>query len=261
MSNSIAKLKKLNWSYGEEQLFDQLSVEFEQNSFTTIVGPNGSGKTTLLRHLLRLLPAKSKSVEIAGKDINSYSQRDLAQQISYVPQKSSPDYEFTLFDYVAMGRYSHLKRFVSMSLEDRSEIEHSLELTETAHLRERKIGELSGGEFQRMLIARALAQKSQIIALDEPVSHLDVRNQRDILHLLRQLVDAKAVSVITVLHDLNAALAFSDRLIMMENGRIAATGLPVEVLTPERIQTVYNVEVHTFINPETGQKALLPFWL
>lgn len=261
MSTPIAKLRNLSWSYGEEQLFDQLSLEFERNTFTTIVGPNGSGKTTLLRHLLRLLPSKNGAVEISGKDINSYSQRELAQQISYVPQQSSPDYEFTLFDYVAMGRYSHLKRFVSMSVEDRSEVTRALQVTETEHLHERKIGELSGGEFQRMLIARALAQKSQIIALDEPVSHLDVRNQRDILRLLRQLVDDKEISVITVLHDLNAALAFSDRLVMMENGRIAATGVPAEVLTFERIQAVYQVEVHSFINPKTGQKALLPFWL
>jgi iron complex transport system ATP-binding protein len=260
MSAPIVAVHGLDWSYGERQLFERLALDILDATFTTIVGPNGSGKTTLLKHLLRILPVQAGTVDVLGRDVVDYPRRELAKRISHVPQKGSADYEFTVSEFVAMGRYPHIPRFSVMSADDHLQVDHALSLTGLEDLKSRTAGELSGGEFQRMVIARALAQQGRIIALDEPVTHLDVRNQRDILLLLRSLVDTKQVAVICVLHDLNAAMAFSDRVVMMERGHIAAEGTPHEVLTVERIRQVYQVEVESFKNEATGTIALVPTW-
>lgn len=260
MNRFIAECDDVSWAYDGRVLFEHLSTVFNPKTFTTILGPNGSGKTTLLKHLLNLLPLREDSVRLAGKDIMKYRQKQIAKIISYVPQKSSANYEFSVFDFVAMGRYSYIPRFSAMSSNDLEAVDSACLMAGVAHLRNRIITELSGGEFQRVVIARALAQQALIIALDEPVSHLDVRNQREILALLRSLVDQSEVAIVCVLHDLNAAAAYSDRIIMMQEGTIVADGTPEAVLTVDRIKDVYQVDVETYRNKESGRLALLPVW-
>jgi iron complex transport system ATP-binding protein len=261
MDKYIATIHDLDWSYRDDfQLFTKLNASFPTASFISIVGPNGSGKTTLLRHILRLLPVPDGTITLLDEDLNAFSQKRLAHGISYVPQSGGMEYEFTVSEFVAMGRYSYSSRFSVLSEEDHREIGQAMDKMGIGHLGNRMATELSGGEFQRMVIARALAQKSRVIALDEPVSHLDPRNQCDILRELRSLVDNQQVTVICILHDLNAVAAFSDHVIMIKDGRIVGDGTPQEVLTMEKIKEVYHVDVDILVNPHDGNRMIMPRW-
>lgn len=257
---NVGTIEDLTWSYRHKPLFTHLHTQFPSGSFISVIGPNGSGKTTLLRHLLRLLPTPRHSILLPEGDLLDYSQKALARHISYVPQQSRLEYDFTVYECVAMARYSHGGRFSMLGPADHQVITQSLEAMEMLGLADRVATELSGGEYQRMLIARALAQQSRVILLDEPVSHLDVHNQREILSLLRNLVDQGAATVICVLHDLNAVSAYSDLVIMMKSGTIVAEGSVSEVLTKKRIEEVYRVEVDVVHTAEGSRPTILPRW-
>ena len=258
---SAATLDKITWSYRTKPLFDNLNIQFEQGSFITIVGPNGSGKTTLLRHLLGILRADAGSVQVFDRPLHSYGQRELARQVSYVPQQSKIDYDFTVQECIAMGRYAHSSRLSLLTSEDHLRIQQALAEVELTHVKDRIATELSGGEYQRMLIARALAQQARFIVLDEPVSHLDIHNQQEILRLLRRLVDQQIATVLCVLHDLNAVSAFSDIVCMMEEGALVAQGPVPEVLTKERIESVYRIAVNIIEDPQTHRPIITPRWV
>jgi iron complex transport system ATP-binding protein len=260
MSEPVVSIRRLHWSYRGKPLFASLDAEFPQASFISIVGPNGCGKTTLLRHILRLLPVPDGTVALFAQELNAYSQRSLAHTLSYVPQQGGLEYDFTVAECVAMGRYSHTSRFSLLSDEDHAHIEQAMEKMGIAHLKKRMATEISGGEFQRMVIARALAQNAKAILLDEPVSHLDPRNQRDILRLLRRLVDEQAATVVCVLHDLNAVSAFSDWVIMLKEGSVVASGRPDEVLSAQKIEDVYHVEVDIHVSESDGSRTIMPRW-
>ncbi len=259
MKNSVGIIKDLSWSYRNKKLFEKLSTNFPKDSFISIIGPNGSGKSTLLRHLLRALPAARGTILLPNGDLNDYTQRSLALHLSYVPQQSKLEYEFTVFEAVAMGRYAHNLPLASLSYTDKRIINESLDSMNILHLANQRATELSGGEYQRMLIARALAQQSSVILLDEPVSHLDVHNQKEILNLLRKLVDENRATVIAVLHDLNAVSAFSDLVIMLKQGEIVAEGDVNTVLTKERIEDVYKTTV-SLLNGTNERPIILQNW-
>lgn len=259
-STNAASIRDLQWSYRNKPLFRNLHTDLPHDSFISIIGPNGSGKTTLLRHLLGILEPDKGTVDLFGKNIKQYNQREMARKASYVPQTSRLEYDFTVFDCVAMGRYAHGGRLSVLTAEDQRLIDQSLDAMEMRHLANRLATELSGGEYQRMLIARALAQQAQIILLDEPVSHLDIHNQREILRLLRDLVDRKVATVVCVLHDLNAVSAYSDLVIMMRSGIIVAEGTVDEVLTKERIGSVYRIDVDVVTEGSSDRPLILPRW-
>lgn len=252
--------KHLTGGYGSQILFNDIRVDIPAGSFTSIIGPNGAGKSTLLKYLVRVLRPQPETVYVGDMDIASLKQRQLAQQVSMVAQKGTTDYEFTVFDCVAMGRYAHLRRFTSLAKEDTTVIEHALEVTGTSSMRDKLITELSGGEAQRVLLARALCQETRILALDEPINHLDPYHQRDIMRLLRSLVDDQSLTVICVLHALDIVQIFSDHVVLMDQGRILATGSPSEVLTRRRLMDVYQIDVHEVIDPTSQRTLLLPTW-
>ncbi len=258
MSESIITIKNLVHSYHLKKLFDNLSLQLPKHTFISIVGPNGSGKTTLLRHLIRSLPTEKDKIFLMDQDISFYTQKELARNLSYVPQQSKLEYDFTVYEVVAMGRYPYQKPLNLPSTEDHKIVNESLKAMKIEHLKDQNGTQLSGGEFQRMLIARALAQDSPLILLDEPVSHLDVHNQKEILNLLRNLVDSNKTTVITVLHDLNAVSAFSDLVVMMDQGKIVSEGKVNEVLTAQKIEEIYKVKVRVENNNE--RPTILPIW-
>ncbi|WP_422481217.1 ABC transporter ATP-binding protein [Pleomorphochaeta sp. DL1XJH-081] len=257
---NAASVRNLQWSYRSKVLFRNLHTDLPIDSFISIIGPNGSGKTTLLRHLLGILESHTGNVDLFGKDIRAYNQREMARKASYVPQSSRLEYDFTVSECVAMGRYAHGGRLAVLTAEDQLLIDQSLDAMEMRHLANRLATELSGGEYQRMLIARALAQQAKVIFLDEPVSHLDIHNQREILRLLRSLVEQKIATVVCILHDLNAVSAYSDLVIMMRSGIIVAEGNVGEVLTKERIESVYKIEVDIVPNESSGRPLIHPLW-
>lgn len=254
------RFSHLTGGYGQHLLFNDVTVEIPASRFTSIIGPNGAGKSTLLKYLVRVLPPLPKTVYVGNLDIAELRQRLIAQQVAMVAQKGTTDYDFTVFDCVAMGRYAHLKRFTPLDKTDIMVIEHALEVTGTASMRDKLITELSGGEAQRVLLARALSQETRVLALDEPINHLDPFHQRDIMRLLRTLVDVQKLTVICVLHALDVVQVFSDHVVLMDEGRIVATGDPFEVLTQQRIEDVYQIETHEVFDPASRRTLLIPSW-
>ncbi|MFA6689853.1 MAG: ABC transporter ATP-binding protein [Sphaerochaetaceae bacterium] len=258
-SNAV-RFNHLSGGYGTKVLFHDVRLDIPAGRFTSIIGPNGAGKSTLLKYLVKVLLPQTGTVYIADHDVSTLRQRLLARHVAMVAQNGTSDYEFTVFDSVAMGRYAHIKRFSSLTKEDRDSIEYALEATGIRTMRDKLITELSGGEAQRVLLARALCQDTDVIALDEPINHLDPFHQRDIMRLLRQLVDRNGLTVICVLHALDAVQVFSDHVVLMHEGRIVATGTPRQVLTPRSLKETYRIDVHEVTDPATGATLLLPTW-
>ncbi|HBI27932.1 MAG TPA: heme ABC transporter ATP-binding protein, partial [Peptococcaceae bacterium] len=199
-------------------------------------------------------------VYFQGKDLNEISRRDLAKQVAVVPQETEVNFPFTVLELVMMGRHPHLGRFDQENKQDFEIVRQAMESANCWHLRDRNALELSGGESQKVILARALAQEPEIILLDEPVSHLDLSAQLEVLNLLKEMNSNHGVTCIGILHDLNLASQFSKQLIMLKDGKIFKTGTPKEVLTVENVKKVYNTDVLVIKHPLSGvpQIVVLP---
>ena len=254
-SNPII-LNNLNFSYNEKHILKNINISFERNKFYSILGPNGSGKTTLLKNILKALPTTDKTIYIDAFDINNYKNKDLAKKMSSVPQNTNLEFDFTSFDVVLMGRSPHLKRFERESNKDYEIVREAMEITNTWHLKDKYINQLSGGERQKIIIARALAQESSIILLDEPISNLDIQNQIEIMDTLKFL--NRDVTIISVLHDLNLAAQYSDYILLLKNGEIFSKGTPEKVLNVNNLKYVYDVNTYIIKNPVTGKPHIIP---
>lgn len=239
----IIKAKGLSYSYGNEEVLNDFSFDFKENKLYSIIGPNGCGKSTLLKCLFGYLSPKSGNVSINSKNIASYSTKHLAKKISYVQQSTNTSFDFSVKDIVTMGRHPYLGRFSSLSKTDKDHIKFALKSTSTYDFRHKSINELSGGEKQRAFIARALAQDTDIVLLDEPVSMLDINHQIEIMDTVKHLSKNLNKTVICVLHDLNLASSYGDEIILMEKSKIFTHGTPNDVITKENLEKVYKVGV------------------
>lgn len=257
-SQNAIEIKDLSFSFDEEQILKKVNLKIETGKFYAILGPNGSGKTTLLRTIAKSLDVKAGAVFVHEKDINSFGIKSLAKELAVVPQNTEVQFDFSVFDLVLMGRAPYLSRFAVEEEEDLRIAQKAMELTDTWRLRDRNIHTLSGGERQRVIIARAMTQKTGIILLDEPVSHLDIYHQIEILKEIKALNLTNRVTVLTVLHDLNLAAAFCDYMILMNQGKIHSLGSPAEILKKEVIKEIYGVEVDIIKAPESGRPYLIP---
>ncbi len=233
-------INKLSFNYTDVQILKEITLEVGLGEMLSIVGPNGSGKSTLLKCINRILKTKQKTVTIDNTDLNQLNIKELSKLMGYVPQSSSSTFPFTVFDVVMMGR----KPYIHWSVSDRDSeiVVNMLDFLGIGHLAMRHFNELSGGEQQKVIIARALAQQPKLMLLDEPTSSLDIKHQLEILCLLKSLSQSKERSVIVTLHDLNLASRFSDRMLMLKKGAIYAVGTPEEVLTEENIEAVYGIK-------------------
>lgn len=254
------KVQEISFWYNHEPVLRDISFDVEQGEFVSLIGPNGAGKTTLLKILNRLLIPQRGNVFIFGRDLNSYTRKEIAQVIGFVPQDNVFMFPYTVMEVVLMGRTPYLK---GIGFESKKDIEIALEvmdLTKTIHLADKPITSLSFGERQRVLIARALAQQPKIILLDEPNAHLDISHQIEIFALLKTLATEKNVTIISVSHDLNLVASYSDRVILLSKGQIYSIGKPDVVLAKENIKDVYGVDVIVDTNPATGKVrvTLLP---
>ncbi len=258
MNNISLKVEKLNFGYDSHKILNDLQFQIIKGSFVSIIGPNGSGKTTLLKNISAALHPQSGKVLLKEKDIFKIKPKKLAQEIAVVPQDISVDFSFTVLETVLMGRMPYLNKFENESKKDIELAKWAMELTNTWNLRDRYITEISGGERQRVIVARALVQEPQVILLDEPVAHLDLQHQMELLELLRDLRDSNQLTIVAILHDLNLAAQFSDYIIMMKNGQIYSTGVPSKVLTADNIEKVYNMEVVVMPNELTGRFNIIP---
>lgn len=235
------RIDNLTFGFSEDNVLKDIDLTFEKGKFYSIIGPNGSGKTTLLKLIATLLNTPSNTVFIQDTDITSFNNKQKASLISLVPQMFNIEYEFTVLDIVTMGRYPYIKRFSDISSKDRLIIDKALEKTNLLHYKDRLVSNLSGGELQRLIVARAIVQETDIMLLDEPISHLDIYHQLDILNLTKSLANESNKTIICVIHDLNLAMKYSDYVIMLNNGQIHAIGSPDKVLNVCNIKEVYNI--------------------
>ncbi|MGI6686692.1 MAG: heme ABC transporter ATP-binding protein [Bacillota bacterium] len=257
MERSI-EAKDLTFGYGNGSILEQLNFEINKGSFISIIGPNGSGKSTLLKNICAELVPQAGMVLLENQDVFKIKKKKLAQNMAVVPQDTGVDFAFSVMETVLMGRMPHQKRFQGDSEEDLEIVQWAMELTNVWHLRERNINELSGGERQRVIVARALAQEPKVLLLDEPTSHLDIQHQFELLELVEDLNRIKDITIIAVLHDLNLAAQFSEKIILLSKGKIMAYGNPGEVLTIENIREIYHIEVAVSTNEITGKLNIVP---
>ena len=251
-----AEAKDITVGYGDHTVLKSVSLDIEQGGFIGILGPNGCGKTTFLRSLSKVLKPEDGVVYIDGKTVSSYDAKTFAKTLGCVSQETETGFEFTVKDIVLMGRHPHIGRLTPLKAEDYAIAEEAMRFTNVLSFKDRLVTELSGGERQRVLIAKTLAQQPKILLLDEPTNHLDVCHQIEILQLIRSLTPK--ITVIGVLHDLNLASYFCDRIVLMEKGEIVSVGTPAEVLTPERIYQVFSVRMIISKHPVTGKPYLIP---
>jgi iron complex transport system ATP-binding protein len=242
----------LSVNYGNVKVLEDVFITSGAGECIGIIGPNGSGKSTLLKALSKIIRPASGAIVLTGRDLQTLSQAELARNMAVVSQDAYSDFEFTGLEIVLMGRNPHMKRFAVESRRDYDIAESSMKLTSTWQLRDRMFNELSGGERQRVIIARALTQEPSVLLLDEPVSHLDINHQIEIMELVDRLKKTKGLLVIMVIHDLNLAARYCDRLILLNSRTIQAAGTPAEVLTREHIRGAFKADVLVRRHPMTG---------
>lgn len=249
---------QISGGYGGRPVVTDFTLILRRGEFVGLVGPNGAGKSTCLRLLTGALPLQSGQVSVVGRNLNMYDPQELAQTVAYVPQTEPALFDFTVREVVLMGRHPHLARFGRYREEDFQRVAEAMAWTDTTHLSDRAITQLSGGEHRRVLLARAIAQNTPVLVLDEPTAHLDMVHQFETLALMRRLCLERDTAVIAALHDLNAAADHCDRLVLLAHGRIVSEGLPHDVLTAERVREAYGGPVLVTKNPVTSKPLLLP---
>ena len=249
----MLKIKDLNFSYNQIKVLDKINFGLEQKDFMGIIGPNGSGKSTLLRNINNILKPDSGAIYLDNNLLNKINTKELAKKMAVVPQETIINFNFTVYDLIMMGRHPYQDRWGRVKEKDKNIIEEVMQLTDTSKFRTKNINELSGGEKQRVIIARALAQKPDILLLDEPTSSLDINYQGEIFDLLSHLNQRLDLTILTVSHDLNLTSQYCDDIILLNQGEIFAAGSPEEVLTETNINRVYQTEVIVKTNPLTDR--------
>ncbi len=251
------KLDNVSLGYGGQTVLTDISLEAKPGELVGIIGPNGSGKSTLLKGIIRILKPYSGRIYIDGNSLDKLKHSDLAQLVAIVPQAPILPELFTALEIVLMGRTPHLGLLRYESNKDLEIVQKSMGVTRTGHLAERRIGEISGGEKQRLVIARALAQEPKILLLDEPTAHLDINYQVETLELVRRLCVEQDLIVLIALHDLNLAVQYCHRLILLNRGIIQSQGIPETVVNSNTIKEVYGVDVCVCPHPVNKLPATL----
>jgi iron complex transport system ATP-binding protein len=239
-------------------VLDGLSFEVARGSIVGLLGPNGSGKTTLLRIVAGMLPPRTGTVTLDGKPVGRLTRRDLARRLAVVPQDTHPAFDFSVLDIVLMGRYPHLGAFELEGAADLEIARDALTATGTAGLESRPFSTLSGGEKQRVVIASALAQASDVLLLDEPTASLDLGYQFEIAALLRRLNRERGVTMVVSTHDLNLAAALCGRVVLLKQGRMLAQGPTNETLTAPNIRALYGVDADVRFHALAGHLTVVP---
>ncbi len=246
-------IQNIEFGYGRDRVLDNISLELNASEIVAVCGPNGVGKSSLIKCISLILNARGR-ICIDGRDIKKMNKRDLARKIGYVPQYIPNVFSLTVFEMVLMGRRPHLGWKSSRT--DRKKVVEALSLMGIEALAMRDFNELSGGQQQKVIIARALAQEPDILLMDEPTSNLDLKHQLEVMALVRKLAATQSISAIMALHDLNLAARYADRIIVMKGGQIFCQGDAGTVLTPANIQSVYGVKA--VVRQEADRPYIVP---
>ena len=256
--SSILRAESVSFRYPGREVFRDLSLSLEEGEIVGLIGPNSSGKTTLLKILDGILAPDRGKVFLGEKEVRRLSRSEIARTIAVVPQGMEVPFSFTAGEIVLMGRAPYLGRFAWEKKKDIDIAREAMALTDVLELEKRPFFELSQGEKQRVLMARALAQEPKIILLDEPTSHLDINHQVELNELIRRLNEDRKLTVLNISHDLNLAAEYSRRIVLLHRGTIFAAGSPAEVLTEENIRRVYETTVLVERNPLSGSPRVVP---
>lgn len=249
----------LSVALGGSTVVQEVGLELAEGEITALVGPNGSGKSTLLRTLARVLRPTTGAVLLDGRELHGQPSRDVARRLALLPQDASAPDGVTVRQLVELGRQPHISRFGFLRRADHDAVAWALDAAGVAELAERLVDTLSGGERQRAWLALALAQRTSLLLLDEPTTYLDVRHQLEVLALVRRLNREHGLTVCWVLHDLNAAAAFSDRMVWLREGRVVASGTADDLLTSDLVRRTFDVEATVVTEPRSGRPVYLPF--
>ena len=252
------RARDLKLAYGDRVVVDGLDFEVEGGTITAVIGPNGCGKSTLLRALGRLLQPQRGEVLLDGEKIHKMSTKEVARILGVLPQSPAAPEGLTVADLVARGRHPHQSWYRQWSSDDESAVAEALAMTGIGDLAERTLDELSGGQRQRAWLSMALAQGTDLLLLDEPTTYLDLSHQVDVLELVGRLHDESGRTVVMVLHDLNLAARYADRLVAMKDGAIVASGEPGEVLTEELLADVFDLRARVIPDPVAGTPMVVP---
>ncbi len=247
----VIAVKKVSFSRGGKTVLKEIELTVGTNELIGLIGPNGAGKSTLLKLLAKLLIPAQGTILLEGRDLNGWDRRGLAKKVAYLSQRPSIQDPFPCREVVLLGRYAHLGRFERVSENDRRAAEGAMARTATTPLAERSITHLSGGELQRVLLARTVAQGAKLLLLDEPTANLDPRHQLGVMELVASLAQEER-SVVMALHDLPLAARYCRRLVLISQGEIVADGPPQAVLTEENLRRVYGIEVEITTHPADG---------
>ena len=254
----MLEIKSLSVAYDDYPVLEDVTLNVEAGEIVAVIGPNGAGKSTLIRAVSGALPSDAGSIRIDGQDILHLSETQRARCLAVVPQARVLPGAFTAYQTVLLGRTPYLGWLGHAGPSDHDRVQLALEQTHSLGLAERRVGTLSGGEQQRILLARALAQDTLVLLLDEPTTHLDLQHQYNFLNLVRKLTSKKNLAVLMVLHDLNLTGLYADRVMLLANGSMRVIGSPDKVLTEENLNTAYNTNIHVIPHPEFGIPLILP---
>ncbi|MDA3624777.1 ABC transporter ATP-binding protein [Saccharopolyspora oryzae] len=248
----------LKLAYGDRVIADGLDFDVVDGTITAVIGPNGCGKSTLLRALGRLLQPQRGSVLLDGKQIHKMPTREVAKVLGLLPQSPVAPEGLTVADLVARGRHPHQSWYRQWSSDDESAVAEALGMTGISDLADRTLDELSGGQRQRAWLSMALAQGTDLLLLDEPTTYLDLSHQVDVLELVGRLHDESGRTVVMVLHDLNLAARYADRLVAMKDGAVVAEGDPSDVLTEQLLAEVFGLNARVIADPVAGTPMVVP---
>jgi len=250
-------IRSLSYTYGQSPVLEEVSLDLQAGTFYGVLGPNGSGKTTFLDLLSGHKQPSTGNIRFRDRDLQEFSKRELAREIALVPQDYALSFPFRVEEIVLMGRYPHLPRFAAPSRPDLDLVAQALEQTGTAALRNRYITDLSGGEKQRVIFARALAQQTPVLLLDEATSNLDVKHGLQLLQLARRRNREDGSTILAVFHDVNQAACFCDVLLFFKQGRLVHCGPTAHVLTAQTLQSVFEVQARVFFEPELRARQVV----
>ena len=249
-------IEGLTFKRKERFIFNELSVTIPKGQFIGLLGPNGTGKSTLLKMMVGLLKAQGH-ISINGKAIDQLKTKEMAKLISYMPQSTQLETNFTVEQVVQMGRFPHKTRFSSWSQEDTRKVEEAFELTGISHLKERFVPSLSGGERQLVYLAKVIAQDTEYILLDEPTSDLDVYHQVKVTNIIHALVK-KGKTVLAAIHDINFSTRICEQSLLLKDGIVIDFGNSDKVLTKENMANTFSVNAHIYVEEQTGAKQMIP---
>ena len=257
MSDNVFQIRGLSFAYGKHTVLKGLDLDLHAGRITTLIGANGCGKSTLFHLMTKNLRPDAGRILLRDQDISACRLRDFARQVAIVHQYNTAPADLSVEKLVAYGRTPYQTMGLSPDPEaDAEKIRWALEITHTDKYRDKPVAELSGGQKQRVWIAMALAQGTQVLFLDEPTTYLDIRYQLQILHLIRQLNREYGMTIVMVLHDINQSLHYSEEIVAMSDGQVCAHGLPEEIVTPQLIRRVYDVDLA--IRPVDGKPFVIP---